>query len=115
MSWEKNNRAHACLCVFEKWHHNKRKVSFEATGEWTTDFLIKSAAGDSAAMRTSKARAHAELLDGAFSGLYRAKYSTGFNRAKAIEQMFAVLDDRALKLKDLGDPVDEAYQFIGEL
>ncbi|HJR68994.1 MAG TPA: hypothetical protein VKA43_03065 [Gammaproteobacteria bacterium] len=115
MSWEKNNRAHACLCVFEKWHHKKRDVPFVATGEWTTDFLIKSAAGESAAMRSKKARAHAELLDGAFSGLYRAKYETNFDRDTAIEQMLAVLKNKTMKLKDLGDPVDQAYQFIGEL
>jgi hypothetical protein len=115
MSWEKNNKAHACLCIFEKWHHDKRDVPFVATGEWTTNFLIKSAAGDSAAMRRSKARAHAEMLDGVFSNLYRTKYETDVDRDTAVEEMFAVLIDKTKKLKDLGDPVDQAYQFIGEL
>lgn len=115
MSWNRNNRAHTCLCFFEKWHHDRRDTQFNPTGEWTTDFLIKSAAGDTSDMRSNKARAHAELLDGVFASMFRAKYEDGFDQNMAIAQMNDVLSDSSKKMKDLGDPIDAAYQFIGEL
>lgn len=114
MSWNRNNRAHACLCFFEKWHHDKRDTLFTPAGEWSSNFLIKSAAGESSDVRSSKARAHAEMLDGVFTGLYRAQYEDGFDRDTAISQMQDVLGDESKKMKDLGDPVDAAYRFIGE-
>ena len=122
MSWNKNNRAHACLYFFSGFagigdaeHHDQRDAQFTPTGEWDTDFLIKSAAGESPDTRAAKARAHAELLDGVFRSLYRARYEEGFDRDSAIQQMHGVLNDPARKLKDLADPVDAAYQFIGEI
>lgn len=115
MSWQKNNRAHACLSFFEAWHHDQKEVKFTPTGDWSTNFLIKSAAGETAAMRAGKAKTHAEMLDGVFTGLFRAKREAGVDRDAALGSMLAVLGDSGKKLKDLGDPVDASYRFIGEV
>ena len=76
--------------------------------------MIKSAVGESADNRLKKARAHAALLDCAFTGLNRAEYETDFDQEKAMASMVEVLNDSAKKMKDVGDPVDKAYRFIGE-
>ena len=115
MSWSKTNSAHACLFFFEKWYHDRRDTLFTPSGEWSTDFLIKSAAGESAATRSSKANAHAEMLDSVFSNWFKAEYETGFDKNKAIENIINVLDDSTKKMKDLGDPIDSAYRFFREL
>lgn len=113
-NWQKNNRAHACLSFFETWHHNRREVKFTPSGEWDTNFLIKSATEESPDMRASKAKAHAEMLDGAFTGLFGAKYEENVTREDALNAMFQILNEPGKKLKDLGNPVDASYQFIGE-
>lgn len=115
MSWSKNNRAHACLWFFEIWHHDQRDALFEPSGEWSTDFLIKAAPGESGEMRLAKCRSHAEMLDGAFTNLYRAKLESGVTTEDAIDRMVDVLNDKTKKLKDLGDPVDACYRFLGEV
>lgn len=115
MTWNPNNRAHACLWLFEKWHHGHREEPFSLAGEWRTDFLIKAAAGESAELRQKKAETHAELLDDAFTSLFGARYEQGMTAERAIAGMLAVLADAAKRLKDLGPSVDEAYRFIGEL
>lgn len=115
MSWSNNNRAHTSLWFFEKWQHNKRKAKFTPSGEWGTDFLIESATGESPEMRKAKAKTHAEMLDGAFTSLFNAKYEEGVTRKAAISAMVAILNDSSNKMKDLGDPVDSLYRFIGEV
>ncbi|MDH3228885.1 MAG: hypothetical protein OEN55_03730 [Alphaproteobacteria bacterium] len=114
-SWQNNNRAHACLWLFEMWHHDRRDAKFTPSGQWSTDFLIRSAAGESAAMRKGKAQTHVEMLDGAFINLYRAQYEDGVDRDTALAAMLAVLNDRDKKLEDLGEPVDANYRFLGEI
>ena len=114
-NWQKNNRAHAGLCFFEKWHHEQPDVKFTPAGQWSTNYLIKSASGESENMRADKAQAHAELLDGAFKSLFVAKYEEGIDRDAALAAILQVLNDSSKKLEDLGDPVDECYQFIGEV
>lgn len=115
MSWSTNNRAHTSLCFFELWHQEQRDASFEEAGDWSTSYLIRAAAGDSAEMRAGKARTHAELLDGVFTGMNRASYEQGVDREAAVASMVEVLVDDAKQLRDLGDPVDEAYRFLGEV
>lgn len=114
-NWQPNNRAHACLWLFETWHHDRRGERFSEVGTWSTDFVIRSAAGESAAMRHDKVKTHAELLDGAFTSLFGAKYEDNVDRDAALAAMRAVLDDRGKTLADLGDPVDANYRFIGEV
>lgn len=114
MSWSNNNRAHTSLWFFEKWHLEQKSSPFNPSGEWSTGFLIKAAAGEGAQMTDNKARAHAQMLDDALTSLYRAKYEEGVSQQDAIDGMYAVLRDTEKQLKDLGDPVDEAYQFLGE-
>ena len=114
MSWNKNNRAHTSLWFFEKWHHDRRDTQFIPAGEWETSFLIKSVAGDTPGAREKKALTHAEMLDGVFTNLFRASYEQGVDRDAAIDKMKAVLIDDSKRMKDLGDPVDECYQFLGE-
>jgi hypothetical protein len=116
MSWSANNKAHACLWQFETWHHNKKEESFTNTGNWQTDFIIKSAAGEPTEMRSSKATTHAELLNQVFTSLFKAKYETGYEEDdKAINAMEAVLKDSAKTMADLGVEVDKAYLFRGEV
>lgn len=114
MAWNPAEPAHACLCFFEKWHHEQRSVQFTPAGEWTTDFLIKSAAGESKAVRDSKADAHARLLDEVFIKIFRVNYEDAFTQDMAIQQMGDVLKNNAKMMKDLGDPVNAAYRFADE-
>ena len=115
MTWNPAEPAHACLCFFEKWHQDQRGVQFTPAGEWMTDFLIKSAAGESQQLRDSKAMAHATLLNEVFVNLFRVTYEDGFTQDTAIQQMGDVLKINSNKMKDLGDPVDAAYRFRDEL
>jgi hypothetical protein len=114
MSWSNNNRAHTSLWFFEKWHLGQESSPFHPSGEWSTRFLIKSASGESVEMTNNKALAHAQLVDDAMTSLYRAKYEEGISQQNAIDSIYAVLKDPEKLLKDLGDPVDEAYHFLGE-
>lgn len=114
MTWNPAEPAHACLSFFEKWHHDHRSTLFTASGEWNTDFLIKSSANESQSMRDSKAAAHANLLDEVFTSLFRAQYENGVSKNAAIAEMETVLKDAAKKMKDMGDPVNAAYRFKGE-
>ncbi len=115
MSWSNNNRAHACLWFFEKWHLDRKTIPFVAAGNWQTSDLIKAATNDSVVIRENKARAHAQMLDDVFTSLYRAKYEEGISQDDAIESMFGVLNSKSKKMKDLGDPVDLSYKFLGEV
>ena len=115
MSWNSNNRAHACLWLFEIWDKNKREAGFDEVGNWKSDFIIKSAVGDSSEMRQKKARTHAKKLDGAFISLYRAKYEPGQDGNSAINAMGAVLSNNASTMSDLADVVDAKYRFLGEV
>jgi|SRR5882672_10936622 len=115
MSWNANNRAHACLWIFETWHHNQKDLGFDEVGSWKCDFIIKSAAGESAAMKREKANTHAVLLDDVFTSLYRAAYEANKDQASSIADMEAVLGDSTKTMSDLADVVDAAYRFRGEL
>ncbi|WP_062060343.1 hypothetical protein [Cellvibrio sp. OA-2007] len=115
MSWNSNNTAHAALYSFEKWNHNVKRKNFETVGNWSTDFLIGFVAGDSATVRQEKVESHARKLDQVFTALFGAVYSNGFKRISAISSMESILNDQGKTLADLGDPVDEAYKFRGEL
>lgn len=114
-SWQNNNRAHTSLWFFEMWHLDQRTAKFTPSGEWSTNFLIRSAAGESSDMRKDRVRTHAEMLDGAFIKLYRAEYEDGVDRDAALATMEAVLNDSGKTLADLGGPVDASYRFIGEI
>lgn len=115
MSWNANNRAHACLWIFETWHHKKNNLGFDEVKDWTCDFIIKSAAGESAAIKKKKAETHAVLLDNAFTSLYRATYEASNNQDSSIAAMETVLSDSTKTMSDLADVVDTAYRFKGEL
>lgn len=115
MSWNSNNRAHACLWTFEIWHKKQRDAGFDEVADWTTDYVIGFAAGGSNDLRAQNARAHAELLDEAFTSLFRAKYEDGSSSEQAIDAMLTVLEDNTKTVSDLADLVDEHYRFIGEV
>ncbi len=115
MSWNSNNRAHACLWTFETWHKKIRDAEFNEVGEWKTDYIIGFAPGGSSDMRRQNAQFHVELLDEAFINLFRASYEEGVDRDMAIEGMLAVLSDSSKTMSDLADPVDDFYRFIGEV
>lgn len=115
MSWNANNRAHACLWIFETWHHNQRDVGFDEVGSWNCDYIIKAAVGEGAAMRKEKADTHAVLLDDVFTSLYRAAYEANKDQASSIADMKGVLHDSKKTMSDLADVVDAAYRFRGEL
>ena len=115
MSWTSTNRAHACLSFFEKWHHEKRDVTFTAAGEWKTGFMIKSAAGESNDIRKDKAEAHAKMLDGVFTGLFGAVLENDMDSDVAVASMISILGDSSKRMKDLGDVVDSVYRFLGEV
>jgi len=115
MSWSPNNKAHACLSGFEIWHHKQPKTSFMASGEWGTDFMIKAVPGESPSTRASKVDAHAKLLNEAFTALYGAKPEGNLDQDDAVAQMKTALSDSGKKMRDVGDAVDAAYRFIGEL
>jgi hypothetical protein len=115
MSWNANNRAHACLWLVETWHHGQRDAGFDEVGGWKTDFLIKAAAGESAAMRQGKVEAHAALLDEVFTSLYRATYEPGKTRTTALADLGTVLADSAKTAADLADVVDTCFRFRGEI
>ena len=115
MSWNANNRAHACLWIIETWHHDQRNLGFDEVGGWKTEFIIKAAAGESAAMRTQKAETHAVLLDDMFTSIYRAAYEAKVDQAAAVAAMQQVLEDKAKTMADLADVVDECFRFRGEI
>lgn len=115
MSWNANNRAHACLWIFETWHHKQKDMGFDEVAKWSCDFIIKSATGDSAATKKKKANVHAVLLDDAFTSLYRASYETGKDQNSSIAAMENVLSDSTKTMSDLADIVDAEYKFRGEL
>ncbi len=115
MSWNSNNRAHAALWTFEIWQKKMRDSGFDEVGEWKTDFIIGYAAGGSTDMRSQNALVHAELLDEAFTSLFRATYEANIDRDTAINSMLAVLSDSSKTMTDLADPVDSLYRFIGEV
>ena len=114
MSWSPNNKAHACLSGFEIWHHKQPETTFVQSGEWGTDFLIKSVPGEPPESRAQKASAHAKLLGEAFRSLYGAKPEAGISEADAVKRIEGGLADSGKTMSDLGDIVDEAYRFIGE-
>lgn len=115
MSWNSNNTAHAALYSFEKWDHDISGISFKKAGEWKTDYLIGFAAGGSAEDRKNKVEAHARKLDQVFTALFHATYEDDFDRAKAISAMEEVLSGIDKTMGDLGESVDKAYKFRGEL
>ena len=115
MSWNSNNRAHACLWTFEIWHTKQRDAGFDEVGIWSTDYLIGFAAGGTDDLRKQNARTHTELLDEAFTSLFRAKYEAGSSRDDAVVAMLAVLEDNTKTVSDLADLVDAHYRFIGEV
>jgi hypothetical protein len=115
MSWNANNRAHACLWTFEIWHKKQRDAAFDEVGAWNTDFIIGFAAGGSAEMRSQNAETHAEMLDEAFTSLFRAGYEASSDRSAAITAMTGILNDAANTVAELADVVDEHYRFIGEV
>ncbi len=114
MAWNSNNRAHACLWIFETWDLNERGTSFASAGAWSTEFLIR-AAGGGRDMTNSKARAHATKLDDVFRSLFGATYEADITSDRAIAAMTAILRDSTKTLGDLGDPVDDNYRFLGEV
>jgi len=115
MSWNANNRAHACLWIFETWHHDQRDLGFDEVGNWKCNFIIKAAAGEGAVMRKEKANTHAMLLDDVFTSLYRATYEANKDQVTSIADMEAVLGDDTKTMSDLADVVDAAYRFRGEM
>jgi len=115
MAWNSNNRAHACLWLFEIWDKNQRDAGFDEVGEWHTPFIIEFTVGGSPELKAVKARSHAEKLDGVFTALYRACYEQGADRTTAIEEMEAVLNDGSKIMADLADIVDANYKFLGEI
>lgn len=115
MSWNANNRAHACLWIVETWHHDQRNLGFDEVGAWKTEFVIKAAAGESADMRREKAETHAALLDDMFTSLYRAVYEAEMNQTAAVAAMQTVLANKDKTVADLADVVDECFRFRGEV
>ena len=115
MSWIASNRAHACLWLVETWHHNRRDVGFDEVGSWKSDFIVKSAAGESAQQRADKVETHAALLDEMFTSLYRATYEPAKNKNAALSEMQTVLGDPANTMTELADIVDGCYLFRGEV
>lgn len=115
MSWSPNNKAHACLSGFEIWHHKQPGTTFVASGDWGTDFMIKAVPGESPDARTTKATAHAKLLNEAFTSLYGAKPEGNLSEDDAVGRLEAGLSDSSKKMRDLGDIVDDAYRFLGEI
>ncbi len=114
MTWSANNRAHACLWVFETWDLGQRGTSFAEAGAWSTDILIRGAGGSADTVQ-SKARAHAMKLDDVFRSLFGASFEPNVTSEIAITAMTQVLSDATKTLSDLGEPVDKHYRFLGEV
>lgn len=114
MSWSINNAAHLCLWHHESWIKNTPDQTFTDCGEWSTDYLIGSAIGESSNMRSKKARKHALMLNDVFINLNRASYERGIDPESAINEMQNILMDRQKTMKDLGDIVDGCFKFRGE-
>ena len=116
MSWDNNNVAHTNLWGFERWKLKDKTVTFKEAGEqWAVSYLIGGAAGEGQAMRNDKATAHATALDEVFTDFYHAGYEAGVTQASAVAAMSAILSDSSKFMKDLGDPVSDAYKFQGEV
>jgi hypothetical protein len=114
MAWSPNNKAHTCLSGFEIWHHKQKNISFQDSGEWSTNFLIKAALGESPQVRSKKVQAHAKLLDQVFRSLFGARPEAALTDRQVLEKMIAVLTDGSQTMKDLGDAVDAGFRFLGE-
>lgn len=114
-NWDNNNVAHTNLWGFERWKLGRKKDSFAESGGWPVNDLIGTVTGESAEMRLEKANAHARALDEVFSGFFHAKYEDGMTRDKALAILVTLLSDPNKVLKDLGDPISDAYLFLGEL
>jgi len=115
MSWNSNNRAHACLWLFEVWYCRQEDTPFEDAGTWGTDFLIRLGGGASGDFSTNTAQAHASMVDEAMSKIFRAKYEESKSASSSIAAMTIVLADNSKTMADLGVIVDEQFRFGNEL
>ncbi len=115
MSWDNNNVAHTNTWVFERWKLKDKSVTFmEAGSLWGVDRLTGAAGGESSDVRQQKAEAHATALDEIYTDFFHAGYEPGVTQVSAIAAMAAILVDSSKFMKDLGDPVSDAYKFQGE-
>ena len=114
MAWNSNNRAHACLWLFEVWYCRQEDTPFEEAGKWETEFLIRLGGGASGDFSTNNAEAHATMLNQAMAQIYRAKYEAGKDKASSIAAMATVLADNTKTMADLGEVVDEQFKFGNE-
>ena len=115
MSWNSNNRAHACLWLFEVWYCRQEDTPFSEAGSWKTEFLIRLGGGASGDFATNSAQAHASMVDQAMSKIFRAKYEASKTTSTSISAMTAVLADSSKTMADLGEIVDEQFRFGNEL
>ena len=112
--WSNNNRAHTSLWFFESYHHGNA-TGFDHAKTWTCGYLTGVVAGDGPEMIASKARAHAVLLDEAFTKLYRATYEPGVTQQETTLAFETVLTDTEKTIVDLAKVVDDKLKFNGEV
>lgn len=125
MSWSKNNAAHRSTWAMVRYFHKnfvaqQGFVNFSQGGEWLNNFVISSAAGETAEMIADKSEVFATKLDEFFIGLFGASYENGQRdegnaRTIAIAAVAAALAVAGSRLKDIGDIVDAHYLFEGEI
>jgi hypothetical protein len=114
MSWSNNNLAHVHTWMALRVLGQSSKT-FDASEQVKVrefEFWVE---GDSAAMRSQKARALATQLDNAFRLYQGADYESGYSKVKAINALAAVLRNGERTMAELGDEADACYFFAGEV
>ena len=115
MKWSKNNRACKTLwSTLRILNEISRRQTFKTTGDLTVGDLTSSSLIASGNMGRLRAEALAAQLDNVFREIRGAAYEEGFKRGKALTAMTKVLADPARTVADLGNVVDDIYEFRGE-
>ena len=109
MSWDNENRVHACLWAFETWYCMQKGHDFDLVGECSTSYVVRLGGGSSGEFSTHSSEAHADKLDEFFADIFRAEYINGSNSQKAVAALTEILSDEDKKIKDLGAEMEKHY------
>jgi hypothetical protein len=110
MSWNNENRVHACLWAFETWYCMQRGHDFDLVGQWKTSYVMRLGGGSSGEFSTHSAQAHAEKLDEFFTDVFHANYINSSNSNKAVTGMSGILADINKTVAELGVEMVNHYE-----
>lgn len=114
MAWSNNNLAHVHTWMALRVLGQSSKT-FDASEDVKVcnyEFWVD---GDSAAMRSQKARALAVQLDNIFRLYQGASYESDYSKLKAINALATVLRSGDKTIAALGEEADNCYFFAGEV